>query len=49
MQKIKAPGVNVRPNGLVGFIPTLAIVLLFWLILDRAWSSVGRLWRPARA
>ena len=36
-------------NGLVGFITTLAIALLFWPILDRAYSRVGRLWRPARA
>jgi TctA family transporter len=36
-------------NGLVGFITTLAIALLFWPILDRAYSRVGRLWRPVRA
>jgi putative tricarboxylic transport membrane protein len=36
-------------NGLVGFITTLAIALLFWPILDRAFSQVGKLWRPVRA
>jgi putative tricarboxylic transport membrane protein len=36
-------------NGLVGSITTLAIVLLFWPVLDKAFNSVGRLWRPAKA
>ena len=36
-------------NGLVGFITTLAIVLLFWPLIDKAFGSVGRLWRPAKA
>jgi TctA family transporter len=36
-------------NGLVGFITTLAIALLFWPILDRAFNQVGKLWRPVRA
>jgi putative tricarboxylic transport membrane protein len=29
-------------------ITTLAIALLFWPVIDRAFSSVGRLWRPAK-
>jgi putative tricarboxylic transport membrane protein len=36
-------------NGLVGSITTLAIVLLFWPLIDNAFGSVGRLWRPAKA
>jgi TctA family transporter len=36
-------------NGLVGSITTLAIVLLFWPVIDKAFGSVGRLWRPVRA
>jgi putative tricarboxylic transport membrane protein len=34
-------------NGLVGSITTLAIVL--WPLIDKAFGSVGRLWRPAKA
>jgi hypothetical protein len=30
-------------------ITTLAIVLLFWPVIDKAFGSVGRLWRPAKA
>jgi TctA family transporter len=33
-------------NGLVGSITTLAIVLLFWPVIDKAFSSVTRLLRP---
>jgi putative tricarboxylic transport membrane protein len=36
-------------NGLVGSITTLAILLLFWPLIDKAFGSLGRLWRPARA
>jgi TctA family transporter len=36
-------------NGLVGSITTLAIVLLFWPVIDKAFSSVARMWRPAKA
>src|SRR5258707_12516941 len=36
-------------NGLVGSITTLAIVLLFWPVIDRALGNVGRLMRPAKA
>jgi putative tricarboxylic transport membrane protein len=36
-------------NGLVGSITTLSILLLFWPVLDRAFGSVARLWRPAKA
>jgi TctA family transporter len=36
-------------NGLVGSITTLAIVLLFWPLIDKAFGSVGRLWRPVKA
>jgi TctA family transporter len=36
-------------NGLVGSITTLAIVLLFWPVIDKVFGSVGRLWRPAKA
>jgi hypothetical protein len=36
-------------NGLVGSITTLAIALLFWPVIDKAFGSVGRLlWRPAK-
>src|ERR1700736_5656587 len=35
-------------NGLVGSITSLAIVLLFWPVIDKAFGSAGRLWRPAR-
>jgi TctA family transporter len=35
-------------NGLVGSITTLAIVLLFWPVIDWAFSGVGRLLRPAK-
>jgi TctA family transporter len=33
-------------NGLVGSITTLAIILLFWPVIDRAFSNVTRLLRP---
>jgi TctA family transporter len=36
-------------NGLVGSITTLAIVLLFWPVIDKAFGSVGRLWRPSQS
>jgi TctA family transporter len=36
-------------NGLVGSITTLAIVLLFWPVIDKAIGGVGRLMRPAKA
>jgi TctA family transporter len=36
-------------NWLVGSITTLAIVLLFWPVIDRAFSGVGRLLRPKAA
>lgn len=36
-------------NGLVGSITTLAIVLLFWPVIDRVFVSIGQLWRPAKA
>jgi putative tricarboxylic transport membrane protein len=39
----------VWSNWLVGSITTLAIVLLFWPVLDKAFGRVGRLWRPAKA
>jgi putative tricarboxylic transport membrane protein len=35
-------------NGLVGSITTLAIVLLFWPAIKRAFAGAGRLWRPAK-
>src|SRR5712672_621047 len=35
-------------NGLVGSITSLAILLLFWPVIDKAFGSVGRLWRPAK-
>ncbi len=34
-------------NGLVGSITTLAFVLLFWPVIGKIFSSVGRLRRPA--
>ena len=36
-------------NGLVGSITTLAILLLFWPVIDKAFGSVSRMLRPARA
>ena len=36
-------------NGLVGSITTLAIVLLFWPVIDRGIGGVGRLMRSASA
>jgi TctA family transporter len=36
-------------NGLVGSITTLAIVLLFWPVIDKAFAGVGKLLRPAKA
>ena len=36
-------------NGLVGTITTLAIALLFWPVLDKAFGCIGRLLRPAKA
>src|SRR5215213_7984072 len=36
-------------NGLVGSITTLAIVLLFWPLIDGVFGSVARLMRPAKA
>ena len=35
-------------NGLVGSITTLAILLLFWPVIDKAFGSLGRLRRPAK-
>jgi putative tricarboxylic transport membrane protein len=35
-------------NGLVGSITTLAIILLFWPLIERAFAGAGRLWRPAK-
>ena len=35
-------------NGLVCQITTLAIMLLFWPVIDKAIGSVGRLLRPAK-
>src|SRR5258707_7619642 len=35
-------------NGLVGSISTLAIVLLFWPVIDKAFSGFTRLMRPAK-
>ena len=35
-------------NWLVGSITMLAIVLLFWPLIDKAMSGMGRLLRPAR-
>jgi putative tricarboxylic transport membrane protein len=36
-------------NGLVGTITTIAVALLFWPVIDRAFAGVGRLMRPTRA
>jgi TctA family transporter len=36
-------------NGLVGSITTLAILLLFWALIDKAFASLGSLMRPALA
>jgi len=36
-------------NGLVGSITTLAIVLLFWPVIDKAFGSITRMLRPAKA
>jgi hypothetical protein len=36
-------------NGLVGSITTLAIILLFWPLIDRMVSGFGQLRRPAKA
>jgi TctA family transporter len=36
-------------NGLVGSITTLAIVLLFWPLIDKAFGNVRRLWKPQAA
>ena len=36
-------------NWLVGSITTLALVLLFWPVIDRAFGSVTRMLRPAKA
>ena len=36
-------------NGLVGSITTLAILLLFWPVIDKVFASLGRLMRPAHA
>jgi hypothetical protein len=36
-------------NGLVGSITTLAIVLLFWPVIDKVTSGAGKLMRPAQA
>jgi TctA family transporter len=38
-----------RSNGLVGSITTSAVLLLFWPVIDKAFGSVGRLRRPAKA
>src|SRR3984885_12205270 len=35
-------------NGLVGSITTLGIALLFWPLIDKAFGSVLRLWRPVK-
>jgi len=36
-------------NGLVGSITTLAIVLLFWPVIDWIFGGVTRLFRPKSA
>ncbi len=36
-------------NGLVGTIATLAIVLLFWPLIEKAWGQVTNQFRPAKA
>jgi putative tricarboxylic transport membrane protein len=35
-------------NGLVGSITTLAILLLFWPLIDKAFGRIGGFWRPAK-
>jgi TctA family transporter len=35
-------------NWLVGSITTLAIMLLFWPVIDKAIASAGRMLRPAK-
>jgi TctA family transporter len=35
-------------NWLVGSITTLAILLLFWPVIDKAFASVAQLWRPTK-
>jgi putative tricarboxylic transport membrane protein len=35
-------------NGLVGSITTLAILLLFWPLIDKVLASLGGWLRPAR-
>jgi putative tricarboxylic transport membrane protein len=35
-------------NGLVGSITTLALVLLFWPVIDKAFGRIAGLWRPAK-
>jgi putative tricarboxylic transport membrane protein len=34
-------------NWLVGTITTLALILLFWPLISRAFERLSRLWRPA--
>jgi putative tricarboxylic transport membrane protein len=36
-------------HKLVGSLTTLAILLLFWPLLDKAVGSIARRWRPAKA
>ena len=36
-------------NGLVGSITTLAIVLLFWPVIDKVFSGFSRMLRPNAA
>jgi TctA family transporter len=36
-------------NWVVGSMTSLAIVLLFWPLIDRLFSSAGQLLRPAKA
>jgi hypothetical protein len=36
-------------NGLVGSITTLAIVLLFWPVIDKAIGSIKGMRQPAKA
>jgi putative tricarboxylic transport membrane protein len=40
---------EVWSNVLVGSITTLAILLLFWPVIDKAVARIGQLWRPAKA
>jgi putative tricarboxylic transport membrane protein len=35
-------------NGLVGSITSVAIALLFCPLIDKAFGSVARLWRPVK-